>query len=172
MSQYIKIGKFVASHGLQGELILVHNLGKKSELKDLSAIFLMEAKDSFLPYFIEKVTAKSTTESYIKLELVDSKESTKRFYPKEVWLTEDDFHKHAAEASAISLLGFSLIDGETDLGEIIEVLEQPHQLLCTIMYKGNEALIPVHEDNLVKMDTKNKKVHVDIPDGLLDIYAE
>jgi 16S rRNA processing protein RimM len=64
-----------------------------------------------------------------------------------------------------------MIDGETDLGEIIEVIEQPHQILCTILYNGNEALIPVHEASLIKIDKKNRKVYVDIPEGLLDIYA-
>jgi 16S rRNA processing protein RimM len=172
MSQNIRIGKFVASHGLKGELILLHNLGQKSDLKDLHAIFVKEGKNNFLPYFIEKVTARSATESYIKLEKVDSKEAAKRFYPKEVWIPEEDFQKYAAASSAISLLGFRLIDGQEDLGEIIEVLEQPHQLLCTIIYKGNEALIPVHDDNLLEMDAKNKKVYVDIPDGLLEIYGE
>jgi 16S rRNA processing protein RimM len=171
MSQYIKIGKFVASHGLQGELVLVHRLGKRSDLKDLQAIFMAEAKDSFLPYFVEKGIAKSTTESYIKLESVNSKEATRRFYPREVWLTEEDFKKYAAPASPISLLGYHLIDGENDLGEIVEVLEQRHQLLCTILYKGNEALIPVHDDNLIKRDAENKKVYVAIPDGLLEIYG-
>lgn len=161
----------MASHGLKGEMILVHNLGKKSDLKDLAVLFLKEGKDNFLPYFIEKVTAKSETESYVKLEKVDSKESAKRFYPKEVWLAEEDFNRYVAPASAISLLGYSLIDGETNLGEIIEVLEQPHQLLCTIMYKGNEALIPVHEDNLLKTDQQNKKVYVEVPEGLLEIYG-
>lgn len=162
----------MASHGLKGELILVHNLGKKSEFKDLSALFVKEGKDNLLPYFIEKVTARSVTESYIKLEKVDTKESAKRFYPKEVWMAEEDFQKYAGSSSAISLLGYHMMDGETDLGEIIEVLEQPHQLLCTITYKGNEALIPVHDDNLIKMDQQNKKVYVEIPDGLLEIYAE
>lgn len=171
MSHNIKIGKFVASHGLKGELILVHNLGKRSDLKELSALFLKEGKDNFLPYFIEQVTARSETESYVKLEKIDTKESARRFYPKEVWLAEEDFNKYAAPSSAISLLGYNLVDGENDLGEIIEVLEQPHQLLCTIMYKGNEALIPVHEDNLLKMDQKNRKVYVEIPEGLLDIYG-
>jgi 16S rRNA processing protein RimM len=43
--------------------------------------------------------------------------------------------------------------------------------LCTIMYNGNEALVPIHEANLIKMDDKNKKVYVEIPDGLLEIYG-
>jgi len=51
------------------------------------------------------------------------------------------------------------------------VIEQPHQVLCTILYNGNEALIPVHEASLVKVDQKNKKVYVELPEGLLDIYG-
>jgi 16S rRNA processing protein RimM len=39
------------------------------------------------------------------------------------------------------------------------------------MYKGKEALIPIHEQSLLKIDKKKKQVHVEIPDGLLDIYG-
>lgn len=169
--QYFKIGKFAASHGLTGELVLQHSLGKKTSLKGLEAIFLEEKKDSFLPHFIEEATVKSDTETYIKLEGINTKESARRYTPKDVWLQEEDFKKFAAKAAPIALLGFDMIDGETNLGEIIEVIEQPHQILCTIMYNGNEALIPVHESNLLKMDTKNKKVYVEIPEGLLEIYG-
>ncbi len=61
-------------------------------------------------------------------------------------------------------------DEGREIGEIIEVIEQPHQVLCTVMVGGKEALIPVHGESLEKIDKKNKKVHVIIPDGLLDIY--
>ena len=168
--QYYKIGKFAASHGLTGELVLLHGLGKKTALQGLETVFLELTKDNFIPHFIEATSVKSDTETYIKLEGVTTKESARRFTPKEVWLQEEDFKRFAAKAAPIAMLGFDLIDGETNLGEIIEVNEQPHQILCTIKYKGNEALIPVHEGNLRKMDEKNKKVYVDVPDGLLEIY--
>lgn len=171
MPQYFKIGKLAASHGLQGDLVLQHSLGKKTTLKGLETLYLEEGKDNFLPYFIEKTSIKSETETYIKLEGIDTKETARKLTPKEVWLEENDFNKFAAKAAPISLLGFSMIDGSNDLGEIIEVIEQPHQVLCTIMYKGKEAFIPVHEASLVKLDKKNKKVYVDIPEGLLDIYG-
>ena len=57
-----------------------------------------------------------------------------------------------------------------DIGEILEVIEQPHQLLCRIDWKGKEALIPIHEESLVKIDKKNKIVVVNLPDGLLDVF--
>ena len=69
------------------------------------------------------------------------------------------------------MLGFHLItDEDEDLGEIIEVIEQPHQILCTILLNGKEALIPIHGESLDKIDQKNRKVYVTLPDGLLDIY--
>ncbi len=171
MSQYFKIGKFAASHGLTGELVLVHSLGKKTALKDLEALFIEESKDSFMPYFIEATSVKNENEVYIKLEGIDTKEVARKLTPKEVWMAAEDFNTFAAKTSPISMLGYDLIDGETNLGEIVEVIEQPHQILCAIMYKGNEALIPVHENNLIKMDQKNKRVYVEVPDGLLEIYG-
>ncbi len=168
--EYFKIGKLAASHGLKGDIILQHSLGKKTLLKDVQAIFLEQPKDNFLPHFIEKVTGKTDTELYLKLEGIDTKEAARLLTPKEVWLQEEDFNKHRENAAPIALLGFDVMDKNVNLGPIIEVIEMPHQLLCTIMYKGKEALIPVHEANLIKMDSKNKKVHLEIPDGLLEIY--
>ena len=171
MPQYFKIGKFAASYGLDGQLVLQHSLGKRTTLKGLEIIYIEETKDNFIPYFIEKTTIKSESETYIKLEGIDTKEIARKLTPKETWLEENDFKKFAAKAAPIALLGFNMIEGDTDLGEIIEVIEQPHQVLCTIMYKGKEALIPVHEASLIKIDQKNKKVFVDLPEGLLDIYG-
>lgn len=171
MPQYFKIGKFAASYGLDGQLVLQHSLGKRTTLKGLETVYIEESKDNFLPYFISKTAIKSESETYIKLEGIDTKEIARKLTPKEVWLEENDFKKFAAKAAPIALLGFSMIEGDHDLGEIIEVIEQPHQILCTIMYKGNEALIPIHEASLIKLDKKNKKVFVELPEGLLDIYG-
>src|ERR1700712_2285227 len=166
MPQYFKIGKFAASYGLHGELVLQHVLGKKTTLKGLETVFIEQTKDNFLPYFIEKTSIKSDTETYLKLEGIDTKEIARKLTPKEVWLEEADFKKFAAKAAPVAMLGYSMIDVDNDLGEIIEVIEQPHQILCTILYKGKEALIPVHEANLIKLDKKNKKVYVELPEGL------
>lgn len=170
MNQYFKIGKLAASTGLKGELVLQHNLGKKTTLRGLEAIFLEEKRDSFIPYFLQAAKIRSDNETVIKLEGIDIVETARKLTPKEVWLTEDDFKKFATKSAPITLLGFSIINEEKDLGEIVEVIEQPHQVLCTILINGKEALIPIHEESLEKVDNKNRKVYVNLPDGLLDIY--
>jgi len=52
----------------------------------------------------------------------------------------------------------------------LEVIEQPHQVLCAIMIDAKEVLIPIHENSLEKIDKKNRRLFVNLPDGLLDIY--
>jgi 16S rRNA processing protein RimM len=170
MNHYFKIGKLAASTGLKGELVLQHNLGKKTTLKGLQAVFLEDKKDSFIPYFLQSARIRNDHETVIKLEGVDFVEAARKLTPKEVWLAEEDFKKFAAKSSPIALLGFNIINNNEDLGEILEVIEQPHQVLCSILLNGKEALIPIHEDSLEKVDTKNRRVYVNLPDGLLEIY--
>lgn len=170
MKKYNSIGKIVATYGFQGELVIRHNLGKKTSLKGLKAIFLEEKTNEMLPYFLESSKIKSGEEIYLKLEGIDSKETAKKLTQKEIWLTEEDFNRYAAKTASISLLGYHLINEGVDIGEIQEVIEQPHQVICRIDLEGKEALIPLHAETLNKIDKKNKQVHVTLPEGLLDIF--
>lgn len=171
MKEYIHIGKLVAVFGVKGELILKHSLGKKSNLKEASAIFVEETKGSYIPYFVVTAKAKDEEETFIKLEGVDSKEAAARFTAKPVWLLDADFRKLAGKDAPISLLGYEVItDEDENLGPIEEVIEQPHQVLLRVTLEGNEALIPLHAETLDKIDRVAQKVYVTLPDGLLDIY--
>jgi 16S rRNA processing protein RimM len=170
MTNYCSIGKFVATFGLGGELVLKHHLGKKSSLKGLEALFIEKQKEELLPYFIESTKAKNDEEIFVKLEGISTKEAARILVQKEVWLIEDEFHKYTGKSAPISFLGFHIIHEDTDLGEILEVIEQPHQLLCRIDLEGKEALIPLHQDTLKKIDKRNRKIVVELPEGLLDIF--
>lgn len=160
----------MAVFGLQGEMVLQHSLGKKTELKGLKMLFLEEKKDELLPWFIESTRIKGPDEVFVKLEGLDSKEAAQRMVRREVWVRETDFSGLAGKSAPISLVGFRLIDGTVDLGEILEVIEQPHQVLCRIDLGGKEALIPLHEETLRGVDQKARVVRVELPDGLLDVY--
>ena len=170
MTEYIHIGRIVASFGLQGELILLHALGKKTSLKGIEAIFIEDRKGAYLPYFLQSGKAKDQTETYIRLEGIETKEACRPMLQKQVWVLNDDFRKLVSSEPPIALLGFELINENENLGPIEEVIEQPHQVLLRITIEGKEALIPLHSETLRKIDKKKKQVHVVLPDGLLEIY--
>ncbi|MCH5600404.1 ribosome maturation factor RimM [Niabella ginsengisoli] len=123
-----------------------------------------------MPWFLETAKIKTDTETFIKLEGVDSIEVAKPLIQKEVWLKAADFEKHVAKNAVISFIGYTINDNGKELGTIEEIIEQPHQILCRLHIQEKEVLIPLHEETLVKADTKTKTLHVTLPDGLLDIY--
>ena len=170
MTEYFKIGKLVSAFGLKGELILQHNLGKKTSLKGLNALFIEERKTSFIPWFIEGTKIKSEEDIYIKLQDVNTREAALKITQKEVWLPEADFKKFSSKNSPINLLGYEIVENDKALGKILEVIEQPHQILCRIEINNKEALIPLHEDTIIKIDKKKQQVIVTLPEGLLEIY--
>ena len=172
MVEYFKIGKLVAAHGVKGELVLKHELGKKTSLKGLQTIFVEQTKSSFLPWFIETVRIKNEEEVFIKLEGISTREADLKLTPKEVWFTEADVKKFSAKSSPINLLSYTVINEGNPIGEIIEVIEQAHQMLCRIEINKREVLIPLNESTLTKIDHKKKEVIVRLPEGLLEIYLD
>jgi 16S rRNA processing protein RimM len=170
MTEYFNIGKLVATFGLKGEVVLKHTLGKKTSLKGLTAIFIEEKKESFIPWFVESTKIKNEEELYLKLEGISTREQATRLTQKQVWLPETDFKKYSSKSSPISFLGYEIVENEKVLGKVLEVIEQPHQVLCRIDLNGKEAFIPLHEDTIRKIDKKKGQVVVDLPEGLLEIY--
>ncbi len=170
MTEYFKIGKLVSAFGLKGELILKHHLGKKTSLKGLQALFIEERKESFIPWFVQQTRPKSADELYVQFTDVTTREAALKLAQKEVWVTEADFKKFSAKSSPINLLGYTVVEDGKTLGTILEVMEQPHQLLCRIQINDKDVLIPLHEDTLLKIDKKARQVNVQLPEGLLEIY--
>ena len=171
MHQHIKIGKIVATFSVNGQMILQHNFGKKSTFKGVEVIFIEQIKGSLLPYFIKEIKPKTEDDNYILFEDIITKEAATKFIGKAVWILQEDFKTLANKNSAIALLGYKVVSDNEVLGTINEVIEQPHQILLTIDYKGKEAYLPLHAESLIIIDHKLNEVHLNLPDGLLDVYA-
>jgi 16S rRNA processing protein RimM len=172
MTDYVHIGKIVAPHGVSGQIILEHALGKPIHFKGIDALFVEKNEGSFIPYFIQSATAKTDTITHLQIEGIQSREATSVLMSKKVWLPQDAFQKLVDKSSPLALLGYQVQQDGQDLGIIQEVIEQPHQLMVTILYKGQEAYIPLHEESLLGVDHSKKVVLVNLPDGLLDLYTE
>ncbi len=170
MHQHVKIGKIVATFGVTGQVILVHNLGKKSLFKNVEALFIEEIKNSFIPYFVKDIKAKTEEENYVLFEDTTTKEAATKLIGKSVWLLQEDFKKLFNKNAPIALLGYKVISKNELLGTVDEIIEQPHQILLSILYRGKEAYLPMHQESLISIDHKKNEIHLNLPDGLLEVY--
>jgi 16S rRNA processing protein RimM len=169
-NSYRNIGKIVSNFGLKGELIIQHHLGKKLVVSKIRIIFLEQKKEELLPYFVESARKKGEDELYLKLEGIDSKEVASKFIRREVWMKEEEIQVHTQKNNPISWVGYRIIDQGKDLGPVLEVIEQPHQVLCRLEIESKEVLIPINEQTLQKIDHKSQSLLLELPDGLLDVY--
>jgi 16S rRNA processing protein RimM len=151
-------------------MILQHHLGGKISPAKMKVIFLEQKKDELLPFFVEQAHKKKENELLVKLEGIDSKEDASLYLRREVWLREEELDAHTRRNNPIGWVGYRLFDGARDLGEILEVIEQPHQILCRLDIESREVLIPVNEQTLHKMDHAGKRLLLNLPDGLLAVY--
>lgn len=170
MENYVNIGSLVATFGIKGEVVLKHHLGESADLNGIKAIFIETSIGKFMPYFILTAKEKNAEEILLAVEGIETPEKAKLLLKKKVWLKEADVKKTASVNSAISLLGFTIYDKKKLLGKVLEVIEQPLQILLRIEIDKKEVLIPINESTLRGIDHKKEKIEVDLPDGLLDIY--
>jgi 16S rRNA processing protein RimM len=166
---FVNIGKLVATFGVGGQLILLHGLGKKTQLKGLEVLMIERQKNDLIPYFVVETKAKTDTEIYVSLEDVSTKERAKLLVGKPVWMKEADFKRYASKEASIYLLGYTVYNHGTAVGVVEEVIEQPHQILVRIRYNAKDVLVPIVEAFVDDINNRSKKIMLQLPDGLLDL---
>jgi len=165
----IRIGKIVATHGLQGAVIMTHIVGNSQWLKPGDVLFLELHKESYIPFFISQLKASNDEEYVLNLEDTNSNEAARKLVGKNVYVNEDILSKHATD-SPLLWIGFNVVDREKgSLGPIEDVLQAGPQWLAKITYNDKEVLLPLVDDMILDVNMKNKFVRMDLPDGILDL---
>ncbi|MFN6243691.1 MAG: ribosome maturation factor RimM, partial [Bacteroidota bacterium] len=149
---------------------LEHTLGKASSLKKVEVLFIEDYKKALLPYFVTSSRKKTADAVFISLEGINTRERAQQLVSRAVWIPEELYHQLASKNAPANLLGYQIVENDKEIGLITEVIEQPQQLVCKVFIQEQEVLIPLHEDTLLSIDHAAKKVIVQLPDGLLDIY--
>lgn len=168
----IRIGKIVATHGLNGSLILTHIVGNSTWLKKDQALMVEMQKGSYIPYFVSQAKASNDEEYIINIEEIDKIESAKRLISKHVYVDESILAGYERQ-SPLLWIGFNLKDKKLgNIGIIEDVLQTGSQWLAKTTYSEKEVLIPLIEQTITRLDIKSKTLELLMPDGLLDVYLD
>lgn len=165
----VRIGKIVATHGLNGDLVMTHIVGASTWLEKGAVLFLELNKGSFIPYFVTGCKAVSDEEYIVTFEDVAELALAKKLIGKQVYVQEEIIKKEA-EHTPLLWIGFNIIDKEKGgLGVLEDVMETGHQWLGKLTYNGKEVLIPLIEQMIVDINIRNKYIRVNLPEGLLEL---
>lgn len=167
----IRIGKIVATHGLSGAVVMTHIIGDAKWLKKGEGLFVEMQKGSYIPYFVSQVKKAGEEEFVLELEDVTTMDTARRAVGKHVYINEQVLEGHISHLPLL-WIGFKLVDNtKGDLGVIEDIMSTSSQWLAKVTYKDAEVLVPLIEQTIDHLDLKTKTLHVDLPEGLLEVYT-
>lgn len=165
----VRIGKIAGTHGLQGAVVLTHVLGKSNWLKKDSILFLELLKSSYIPHFIESFKPLNDGEYLLLLEDVNTVETAKKLVGRNVYADQQIMNNTSVD-SPLRYIGFNLVDKTIgSVGTIEDVVQVGPQWLAKLTVNDNEVLIPLVEAFIVDVNTRNRFIRMDLPEGLLDL---
>lgn len=162
-----KIGKLGKAHGVKGEIQLQFD---DDVFDRVEAEYLILRLDGIMvPFFMEEYRFKSDEVALVKFEGIDTQErareltGTEVFFPRE--LADGD---ESDELSYAQLVGFTLVN-DADSKEVGTIAFIDEQTMNIMFELEDGTLIPASEELITDIDTENKKITVDIPQGILDL---
>jgi len=165
-----KLGKINKAHGLKGDLKVTMDEEFPINFSKLESVFV-NLNNKLIPFFIEKISVQGK-KMILSLEDVHDLKSAQTLFEKDLYLPlillpEDD----GSVFKYTDLIGYTVSDTTLGLlGKITDVYTLPGQDVLAMDYKNKEILIPASEELITKLERKKKIVHIEIPEGLLEIY--
>lgn len=167
--QCFELGIIQKTKGLQGELVILLDVDEPEAYQKLESV-LIEIKAQLIPYFITEIYLQGD-KAFVHFEDIDHIDKAKPFVGAKVYLPlsqlpaleEGEFYLH-------DLIGFQLIDEQKgELGKIENVYEG-HQDILIFLYQGKEILLPMVDAFIKEINSTQKTMLIQLPDGLLDVY--
>lgn len=166
----LEIGIIAKTRGVSGEVIL--ELKDASVKQNIKESVHLEIDGLLVPFFILSQQSVSTNRLRIILDWVDTEDKAhkivncKAFIPSSV-ITDS----LETELSPTLLEGFEAIDQEKgSIGHVSQFVENDKNPLLIIKHGRSDIIIPFQPDLIQEIDPEKKKIYINAPIGLIDIY--
>lgn len=165
------IGDVQKTFGANGELIVkIREDIPRAILQNKEPIFIYIDGLS-VPFYMKSVEAKGTSKLLVVFEDMETEALATELIGKSIYLPSDKAEVNT-NGELDLLLGFTAIDESFGkLGVVKEVMDIPGNPCLVVEHESREIIIPLNEELIVKIDAQKKEIHLNIPDGLLELYS-
>jgi len=165
------LGKIVSKYSFKGEVLVKLDTDEPEIYEGMESVFVDLGKN-LVPFFIEKSRLHKSSLLRVQFEDVKDEATANSLMGKTVFLPltllpkleGNQFYYH-------EVIGFTLLDSvHGDIGRIESINDSASQVLFEAKKDGKELLIPLSEDIITKVDRESKVIHINTPEGLVDLY--
>lgn len=165
------LGKIAKKFSFKGEVLIYLDTDEPELYENMESVFV-ELGKNLVPFFIENSSLHKNDFLRVRFEDVKTEDEADEILGSAVYLplsmlpklTGNKFYFH-------EVVGFEVEDKRLGIvGVIQSINDSSAQPLFEVLQGDIEILIPMIDHFLVEIDRKNKKVKMDLPEGLIEMY--
>lgn len=164
-----KIGKIGKPHGVKGELTLFFD---DDVFDRVDAEYLVLCVDGILvPFYMDDWRFKTGETALVKFTDIDTKEAASELTGCEVFFPKHLSDREEDDLTWDEIKGFEVVDANHgNIGNVMSIDESTVNVIMEVeTAKGNIILVPANENLIKEVDPENRRIVVDLPDGLVDL---
>ncbi|WP_162126537.1 ribosome maturation factor RimM [Flavobacterium phycosphaerae] len=165
------LGKIAKKFSFKGEVLIYLDTDEPELYEDMESVFV-EFNKNLIPYFIENSALHKNDFLRVQFEDVDSEDEADKLIGCDIYLPLSMLPKLEGNKFYFhEVVGFEVEDKRLGVvGVIQSINDTSAQPLFEVLNGEVEILIPMIDHFLVEIDRKNKKVVMDLPEGLIEMY--
>ena len=168
-TNHVKIGTVVSKHGYKGDIKISVASNNLDTLLDLKYLFIY-LDGCFIPFTIDNLRSFSKNVLIVKLKEINSEKEVNEVIHKNIYVDSTKIEsKKDSEFFYNNLINFNVFRDSQKIGTIEKINTDLPQPVFEIKYNSRVVLVPIHKDLIKEIDKENNIIHLDIPDGLLEI---
>jgi 16S rRNA processing protein RimM len=176
VDECFELGYLLKPHGLRGAIVANFDVDEPTAYAKLKTVYLAlpTAPNKLVEHAVERVQSQTGKRALLKLRGIERIEDAEPLRGSKLYLPlselpkleDDQFYFH-------DVIGFTVVDEALgELGTVENFYELPQQDVLAMRYQGQEVLIPVVDELISHADMEARKIHVTLPEGLLDVYLK
>jgi 16S rRNA processing protein RimM len=165
------LGKIAKKFSFKGEVLIYLDTDEPELYENMESVFV-EFNKNLVPFFIENSSLHKNDFLRVQFEDIDSEAEADTLIGCEIYLPLTMLPKLSGNKFYFhEVIGFEIEDKRLGIfGVIQSINDTTAQPLFEVLNGEVEMLIPMIDHFLVEIDRKNKKVVMDLPEGLVEMY--
>ncbi|GEC73694.1 16S rRNA processing protein RimM [Flavobacterium flevense] len=165
------LGKIAKKFSFKGEVLIYLDTDEPELYENLESVFV-ERNKHLVPFFIENSSLHKNDFLRVHFEDINTEDDADALIGSEIYLPLNMLPKLSGNKFYFhEVIGFEIEDKRLGfVGEIQSINDTTAQPLFEVLKDGAEILIPMIDHFLVKVDRENKKIIMDLPEGLIEMY--
>ena len=164
------LGTLTKVHGLNGELNLVFKNESSFDYEHLESVFI-EIDGKLVPFFVDTYRPKDKENCLISFEDIEDEEQALEIKDCDLYaeIIDKPYTETEANFQLGNLVGYELFNQDKSLGKIVDIESYTNNEQFVVEINSTETLIPANEELITNISHEEKKVTMNLPEGLLDI---